>query len=221
MRVARYLLAQQVENLNISPAKTLQRFEVYSKNEHKQSFSETRTVQLIRFKPLYFLVGASVGVSGLRVGCCSLKPALHKNPSNPLLPQRKKKKKLTPHHQKQSQNIEYTPPQALWPRPACCLNRSRIILAFLSHMYIQTDSRREVKRQNNHRLLYLRGFSSLDPSLVGDPLSEAVRRSLRSDRFRISRGSRALGHPLERRVALDVEQTRRGRVGLRVDLCVC
>lgn len=69
-------------------------------------------------------------------------------------------------------------------------------------------------------LLYLRGFSSLDSGLVGDPLSEAVRRTLGSDRFCISRGSRALGHPLERRVALHVEQRGRGRVGLRVDLCV-
>lgn len=68
---------------------------------------------------------------------------------------------------------------------------------------------------------YLRGFSSLDPGLVGDPVSEAVRGPRCADRFRVSRGRLALGHPLERRVALDVEQPSRGRVGVRVNLCVC
>lgn len=68
---------------------------------------------------------------------------------------------------------------------------------------------------------YLRGFSSLDPGLVGDPLSEAVRRTLRVDRFCVSRGELALGHPLERRVARHAEQPGRGRVGVRIDLGVC
>ena len=191
----------------------------------KQSFSETRTIQLIRFKPLSFnfLVGASFGVSGLRVGCCSLKPTLHKNPSNPLLPQRKKKQKTdtTPSKNRVKTSSAHLPRLCGRDLLAASTEAESSSLFYRICMYIQTNSRREVKRQNNHRLLYLRGFSSLDPTFVGDPLSEAVRRSLRSDRFRISRGSRALGHPLERRVALDVEQTRRGRVGLRVDLCVC